>query len=131
MRILIDSDVLLDVALARSPHLGDSRAVLDWAEAGGEAAVAWHSLANCSYFLRGGRAFLQDLLLIAEVPTVGTNEAEAALRLPMRDVEDAFQAAAALAWNADHIVTRNVRDYRNSPVPAITPAGFLKKIRRS
>ena len=127
MRILIDSDVLLDVALAREPHLAASTAVLEWAEAGGDAAVAWHSLTNCSYLLKGGRPFLKKLLEIVEVAPVETGDARNALRLPMSDVEDAFQAAAAQAWGADFIVTRNLPDYQKSPVPAISPADFLEK----
>ena len=46
MKALIDTDVLLDVALAREPHVQHSAAVLRWAEAGGKAAVAWHTLTN-------------------------------------------------------------------------------------
>jgi len=129
MRILIDSDILLDVALAREPHLAASTAVLDWTEAGGEACVAWHTLTNCSYLLKGGRPFLGKLLKLVEVAPVGTAQATRALALPMADVEDAFQAAAALAWNADFIITRNFPDYRQSPVPAISPADFLEKLR--
>jgi hypothetical protein len=49
VRILLDTDVLLDVALAREPFAADSTEVLRWAEAGGAAAVAWHSLINCAY----------------------------------------------------------------------------------
>jgi hypothetical protein len=128
MRILIDLDVLIDVALARSPYVSDSAAVLEWAESGGEAAVAWHSLTNCSYLLKGGGPFLKNLLQIVEVAPVGTAEARQAIRLPMPDLEDAFQSAAALAWKADFIITRNLRDYRKSPVPAISPAGFLRLV---
>ncbi len=40
---------------------------------------------------------------------------------------DALQAAAALAWKASFIVTRNTRDFRHSPVPALTPTDFLKR----
>ncbi|MES2439607.1 MAG: PIN domain-containing protein [Verrucomicrobiota bacterium] len=129
MRILIDSDILLDVALAREPHLADSTAVLEWAESGGDACVAWHSLTNCSYLLKGGRPFLSELLKLVEVAPVGTTEATRALALPMADVEDAFQAASALAWNADFIITRNLPDYRLSPIPALSPTEFLKKLR--
>lgn len=128
MKILIDTDVLLDVALARKPHLAASAAVLEWAEAGGEACVAWHTLTNCSYLLKGGRSFLVDLLKLVEVATVGTSDAGRALALPMSDVEDAFQVAAALAWNADFIITRNLPDYRRSPITAISPTDFLKKL---
>lgn len=124
----MDADVLLDVALAREPHLENSAAVMRWVQSGGSAAVAWHSLTNCSYMLKGGKPFLNKLLTLVEVATVGTADAHRALSLPMRDVEDAFQAAAALAWGADYIITRNLPDYRRSPVPALSPAEFLKKI---
>jgi len=128
MRVLIDTDVLLDVALAREPHVSASVAVLEWAEKGGEAAVAWHSLANCAYLLKGGRLFLKNLLEIVEVAAVGSQDAKIAMGLPMTDLEDAFQAASALAWKADFIVTRNLPDYRKSPVPAVSPLDFLKRI---
>ncbi|MBM3599085.1 MAG: pilus assembly protein [Alphaproteobacteria bacterium] len=128
MRILVDTDILLDVALARAPHAAGSAAVLRWAEAGGAAAVAWHSLTNCAHLLKGGgRVFLNRLLQIVEVVPVATSEARRALEWPMADIEDAFQSAAALAWSADAIVTRNVRHYERSPVPAWTPATFMKQ----
>ncbi len=128
MRILLDTDILLDVALAREPHVTDSASVLVWAESGGAAAVAWHSLTNCSYMLKGTKPLLEKLLRLVEVATVGTADAKRALALPMPDVEDAFQSAAAVAWRADFIITRNLPDYRHSPVPAITPTDFLKKL---
>ncbi len=130
MRIFLDTDVLLDVALARQPHVDDSVAVMQWVQSGGRAAVAWHSLTNCSYLLKSGKPFLIKLLKLVEIATVGTADAHRALALPMSDVEDAFQAAAALAWNADFIITRNLPDYRRSPVPAITPAAFLKSLNK-
>lgn len=127
MRILLDTDVLLDVALARPDFVGSSAAVLKWVEAGGEAAIAWHSIANCSYLLKGGgRNFLEMLLELVEVAPVATHEAQRALSLPMTDLEDAMQAAAALVWKADYIITRNLPDYRKSPVKAIAPTAFLK-----
>lgn len=46
----------------------------------------------------------------------------------MSDFEDALQVAAALAANADFIVTRNLQDFRRSPLPALTPPQFLQKV---
>ncbi|MBC2595643.1 PIN domain-containing protein [Ruficoccus amylovorans] len=127
MRILVDTDVLLDVALAREAFVEASAAVLQWVDDGGEAAIAWHSIANCSYLLKsGGRNFLEMLLNLVEVAPVASDEARRALALPMSDLEDAMQASAALAWKADYIITRNLPDYRNSPVKAITPTAFLE-----
>lgn len=128
MRALLDTDVLLDVALAREPHAAASAEVLRWAESGGVAAVAWHTLTNCAYLLKGGgRPFLERLLRLVEVAPVTTADARRALALPVSDIEDAFQIAAALAWGADAIVTRNVSDFRRSPVRALSPAAFLKQ----
>ncbi len=130
MRVFIDCDVLLDVALARKPFLNASAAVLHWAAAGGEAAVAWHSLCNCAYLLKGGgRPFLERLLKIVEVAPVRTIDARRAMELPMPDLEDAFQASAALAWKADVITTRNVSDYKRSPLKATTPAKLLPRLK--
>lgn len=129
MRILIDTDVLLDVALNRREFVEKSAAVLRWAEAGGKASIAWHSIANCAYLLEDdGRLFLKRLLTIVAVARVGTEEAENALALPMGDLEDALQAASAQAWSATHIVTRNLTDYRQSPVPAISPKAFVQRM---
>ena len=129
MRILIDTDVLLDVALARAPFVEESVQVLRWAEEGGHAAVAWHSLTNCAYLLNGaGRPFLLHLVRLVEVAPVTAPDAHRALSLLMPDLDDAFQAAAALAWKADAIVTRNLPDYRQSPVQALSPSAFLSRV---
>jgi hypothetical protein len=64
---------------------------------------------------------------IVDVAAVGKNETRRALDLPMTDLEDALQVAAAESWGADLIITRNLRDYRRSPIKAISPDDFLKK----
>ena len=67
------------------------------------------------------RQFIADLLEFVEVVRTGTADVRYALDLPMSDFEDALQAAAARACGARAIVTRNVRDFARSPIPAITP----------
>ena len=57
----------------------------------------------------------------------GTADALAAFELPMADFEDALQAASAMACGAQVIVTRNERDFKASPVPAMNPDAFLRK----
>ena len=62
------------------------------------------------------------------VPRTSTEAARQALRLPVADLEGAFQAVAAMQFGAERIVTRNVQDYRRSPIPAITTKEFLKEL---
>lgn len=135
MRALIDNNILLDVALERLPFAGASAAVLDAAEAGRiEAWLALHTLANFHCIFTGGtdsagaRKFVGDLLRFADVAECGTAHVEKALALRMDDFADALQCAAAMACHADFIITRNLSDFRRSPIPAITPDQALRKL---
>jgi predicted nucleic acid-binding protein len=136
MRALIDCDVLIDIALERDEWLAESVAVLAWAEQNPSAGwIAWHSLANVHYIsrrLRGDEAardFLREILGFLEVPAAGHAAARQALDLPMVDFEDALQSMCAITAQADLIVTRNTADYRRSPVPAVAPKEFLRRVR--
>jgi hypothetical protein len=44
------------------------------------------------------------------------------------DYEDAVQAICAARIKADYIVTRNLKDCRNSKVPAIKPSELLERL---
>lgn len=132
MKILVDTDVILDVVLAREPHSDASAEVLQRLEAGrARGFVAWHTLANLYYMVDGPdrqlRNMLKDLLKFMRVPGVSSDEAMRAIELPVKDFEDALQVVSAESAGAEFIVTRNIRDYKNSPVPAKTPARWLKE----
>src|SRR5438093_4319596 len=130
MRALVDTDILLDVALNRVPFIKEASEVLRWAqEEPGQMGIAWHSVSNIAYLMRpDARPFIDHFLQFIEVAATGTREAKQAAGFPMADLEDAMQSAAALAFDAMFIVTRNVKDYKNSPVPAITPRKFLSEV---
>ena len=132
MTVLLDSDVLLDIALARPQFVMNSRGVLDWCELHpGNGHIAWHTGANIYYLLRRDRGdgparqFIHDMLDFVEIVAAGTAQAKHALTMSMSDFEDALQAAAAVLAGVDYIVTRNIADYHSSPVRAILPADFL------
>jgi predicted nucleic acid-binding protein len=128
MKILIDTNILLDVALSRTEFLPDSAAVIDWAELNPkQAAVAWHSISNLAYIVKqDARNFIADLLAFVEVAAGDTATVRQALAMPTRDLEDALQASAAIAFGADIIVTRDVADFKKLPIKAMTPAAFAK-----
>lgn len=127
MKILLDCDVLLDVYLTREPHFGASGRLLDWAEQNpGRCCIAWHTASNLDFILKeGARAQIEGLLDYVEVPATGALALREALHYPMNDFEDAMQVAAAAAAGAQVIATRNEKDFRKSPVMAMTPAKIL------
>lgn len=132
MRLLIDINVVLDVALQR-PGAPASARLLAMCGRQHEGWLAWHSVATLAYLIErqqsaiSSREFIRGLLVWAQVSQTGTADAVAALDLPMTDFEDALQVAAAMACAAQVIVTRNERDFKGSPVPAMNPEMFLRK----
>jgi predicted nucleic acid-binding protein len=130
--VLIDTDVLIDVALDRRPHAAQASTLLDALERGeGTGFMAWHSLAIFHYLVQSQqgssatKAFLIDLLRFIQVAPTSTDSARYAANLTMRDFEDALQVAAAVACRANAIATRNVRDYARAPVRAVLPGALL------
>ncbi|MCC5806067.1 MAG: hypothetical protein JJU00_07025 [Opitutales bacterium] len=105
--------------------------MLDWCERHlGRAWIAWHTLANlhCIGLKTAGKEeaelFVDEILEVFEVCPVDSSAARTARVLPLSDFEDALQVAAALKARVRYIVTRSKRDFRLSPVPAVTPAEF-------
>ncbi len=133
MKILVDTNIALDVALDR-PHLSaSSRDVLTWAfEHPGHACLAWHSVATLAYYLakQHGRDRVRSFIgeLVARLDIAGGSDRELlrAIKLPLPDFEDAMIVALAESAGATHIVTRNLSDFRKSPVKAVSPEGFLR-----
>jgi predicted nucleic acid-binding protein len=128
VKIFIDTNVLIDVALNRREFVDDSARVLDWAEANPkQAAIAWHSVSNLAYLVKqDARGFLSDLLAFVEVATGDTATVRQALSMSTRDLEDALQVSAAINFGADIIVTRDTNDYKKLPVTAMTPTNFVR-----
>ena len=134
MRIFLDCDILLDVALNRAPFAASSGKLLDHLEAERRTvAMAWHSISNIYYIAaklsdsQVARTMIADLCGFVHVVPASNQEVMRALELPMPDFEDALQCAAALLFQADCIVTRNLVDYVGSPIPAMTPDQYIEQ----
>lgn len=133
MKVLFDTNVVLDVVLDRPLLAASSRAALTWGfDHPGRACLAWHSVATLAYLIRkhGTPENVRPLIaeLAARLEIVGGTDRELlrAIALPIADFEDAMIAALAETADATHIVTRNRPDFRRSPVKAVSPEDFLR-----
>ena len=130
MRLLLDINVILDVILERPGETASSDLIATCSQQN-QAWLAWHSVATLSYLIerqqnaKAARLAITELLTWAKVATTGHSDALQALHWTMADFEDALQASAAMACGANYIITRNMRDFAVSPVPAITPEKYL------
>jgi len=127
-RILVDTNVILDVLLDRQPHAAASSLVWRYVETGAiEGRIAAHSVTTLHYLVqkaRGAAAAKRTvaiLLSVFGVAAVDISVLSDALSVGLHDFEDAVTAAAAAADRCDWIVSRDLRGFRNTAVPCITP----------
>jgi predicted nucleic acid-binding protein len=130
MNVLIDANVVFDMVEKRQPHYAASNQVLCLCRRRVLAGmVAYHTIANVFYqYGKPAVPFLKEFLL----PHVRTVSADSPLMIQalawgMTDFEDALQAAAARANGAAFIISRNVKDFKRSHVPALTPSDYLAR----
>ena len=135
MKIMIDLNVLVDVLQRRTPFLLLSAKVCDAVKAGQcEGLVAAHAVTSLFYLLRRGtdsvaaEKALDWLLSTFDIAPADNSIMLAARLLSFTDFEDAVVSASAVARSCDYIVTRNLGDYRNSPVNAVAPEEFLQML---
>ncbi|MFH0341821.1 MAG: type II toxin-antitoxin system VapC family toxin [Chromatiales bacterium] len=135
MIVLIDTDILIDLALDRKPYAEPAGRLLDALQnRPGTAFIAWHTVSNFYYLVvptqgrESCKAFLSDLVRFVDVAPTTTDSLRYAAKLDMKDFEDAMQVAAGMACHADVIATRNVRDYAKAPLRATTPRAVLDEM---
>jgi predicted nucleic acid-binding protein len=131
-RVLVDTDVVLDLALARAPWADDAGRLLDAAHGGRiHALLAGHAVTTIHYVVErsAGRTSaavaVSDVLRLLEVVPLDGSDFQRALALGLTDYEDAVQVAAYLRAGAHLLATRNGRDFRSAPVAARTPGEVL------
>jgi len=132
VKLFIDTNVVLDVLAQREPWFADSARLLAHIEQGGASGhIAAHTLTTLHYLLarhlgqQKTAAVLIELTTLIRVEPVDHQILQQALALGWRDFEDAVQAVTAAQCQADYLVTRNPRDFKQSLVPVITPSEFL------
>jgi predicted nucleic acid-binding protein len=132
MRLMLDLNVLLDVAQRREPFYAASAKVLSQAVEGPSVAcLPGHALTTLHYIVSkyAGREHADTLVdwVLTHLEIVPQDRLQfiRARSLLFKDFEDAAVASAAEAAGCELIVTRNVADFGSSPVRAVTPEELL------
>lgn len=135
MRIIVDTNVVLDVLMNRAEFFQPSYDVLKLSAFGDvEGYVTASSVTdiyymvykNCKDRVKSLEA-IRQLLQLVKIADVTQSDIAFALETGMVDYEDAVQSTVAKRQKVDYIVTRNDQDFIKSEVPALTPQDFLEK----
>jgi predicted nucleic acid-binding protein len=132
VRVLFDTNVLMDVLLDREPFAGESTLVVDQVVRGTLTGLIGATTVTTIFYLaskaigsKAAKLQVEKLLTLFEVAPITRSVLEAALADPAPDFEDAVLAQAAHGAGAQAIVTRNLKDFAHSPVRAYTPKQWL------
>jgi predicted nucleic acid-binding protein len=132
VRVLFDTNVLMDVLLDRQLFVDESAQVVDQVVRGAVTGLICATTVTTIFYLAsrevGNKAameHIEKLMTLYEVAPVNRSVLDAALSINSPDFEDAVLAEAAHQAGAQAIITRNLKDFSRSPVRAYTPRQWL------
>ncbi len=133
MRVLIDTNVILDVLLAREEFKDESGMILTMLEQGRcKGFVSATSVTDIYYISRKtfhdrekALSVIREMLAFSKVLKADEKSIRMAVDLQWKDFEDSVQYAVAKRSRIGAIITRNTKDYSQSKIPVYTPHDFL------
>ncbi len=134
MRILIDTNICLDI-LQNRPELCDSSkdALLLASNKKYKMFITTATVMDIMYITRKSfqnnsdqKKAVQNFISAFKLLKISKKNIEFGFSGIMKDFEDAVQAGCANTHLMNLIITRNVKDFINSPIEAVTPEDFIK-----
>ena len=129
MRLMIDTNVVLDVLLGRKEFYDNSKAVLDLCESKKILGfVSASSITDIFYLVRRALRNIDEtykiigsLLNIVGVLNVTDRDVQQAFLTHAKDFEDCLLAESAKSNNCVGIVTRDKKDFQDFEIELYTP----------
>ena len=136
MKIMVDTNIIIDVLLEIEPFVEDSCRLLSLCEEHKiDGFISASSITDIYYLVRKythstelAYKAIGKVLEIVKVCSVTNNEVIIAFQKKAKDFEDCLVAVCAASINCDYIVTRNIRDFEGFNVSAISPSDLLNRL---
>ncbi|MDT0642481.1 PIN domain-containing protein [Zunongwangia sp. F363] len=134
-RLFIDTNIILDLLAKRNPFYAAAAQMFSLADKGElKLAISSLSFANTHYILsrlkstNEAKFILRKFKVLVEVLPLNDKIIELALNdKDFNDFEDAMQYYTALEFQHSIIISRNLKDFRNSKIPVLTAKELLAK----
>ncbi len=137
MKILLDTNIFLDIYLKRGEFFEKSYVVFTEAQKKTSTClVSAKSVLDINYFLKKSlstlvlRRIISEILTICTVVDVTARDIYEAHGIGGKDFEDDVLSASAQKADADCIITRNKKDFKQTGMKVMTPEEFLKSIEK-
>jgi predicted nucleic acid-binding protein len=133
MKILIDTNVVLDVLINNTEFIDNSKMIFDLAEKKQITGFISASAITDIFYItqrklgkKITKEAIKKVLKIFYPATVTDNNIYQALDLEWDDFEDSVQYVVGEGHSVDYIVTRNTQDFTFGSITAVTPEQFIK-----
>lgn len=131
MKVLFDTNVVLDVLAERKPFVNEAISLFELVESGEIVGVIGAtSVTTLDYILskslttKASASALKNLLKLFEVAPVNRLVLEEALDSGFHDFEDAVLHSAGIHVGAQAIITRDDKGFKKSQIAVYTPSQF-------
>lgn len=139
MRILVDTNIIIDALTGREPFREAAEQVfLIAANRAEDMYITASSVTDIYYLVRKhlrsaeqAKEVMSKLFELFYILDVTSGDCMEALASEMKDYEDAVVSCCAYRSQIDYIVTRNIKDFAVSKVQAILPGEFMETVRRN
>lgn len=134
MKIMCDTNIIIDVLLEREPFTEDSCKVLSLCEEHKiDGFISASSITDIYYLVRKythstdlAYKAVGKLLEIVKVCSVANSDVLTAFQQKAKDFEDCLMATCAKSIRCDYIITRNKKDFQEFDIPLLTPSELLQ-----
>ena len=133
MKILFDTNVILDVLLDREPYSNVASKLLSLVEKGELKGLLGATTVTTLFYLASkvagkakARVEINKLLSIFEIAPVNQTVLIEAIKSKFNDFEDAVLHESAKQSNAQGIVTRNSKDFQKATLSIYNPEELFK-----
>lgn len=135
MKLLIDTNIVLDVLLKREPFYQNAVKVMNLAQYDDVQEYVSASAITDIYYIAYKQMkdrklvidLIKRLLTVVSVATVSEREIRKSLDIGWKDFEDAVQYSVALLGEIEGLVTRNPKDYEGTDINIWLPEQILKE----
>ena len=136
MKVLVDTNVVLDVLLERHPFYDDSVVIFQLSSLKRIRGYLSASSITDTFYLANRELkdservhnMIEGLTVLFTIAPVSETTIADALALRWKDFEDAVQFVAARENGAAYIITRNTQDFSSGSIEAVTPEQFIQAI---
>jgi len=135
MKVLIDTNVVLDLLLEREPFIESALLLFEQIEQGKLVGyIAATTITNVFYIIRKAEGYetaitaVQRLLIGLQLCAVDQVVVATALDTGLKDFEDGIQLACATLNRLDAIVTRDLQDFSNANLPIWSISDVLARL---